>query len=150
LSVTAGVPGGTKTALSARRHQTMRAASSGTAEAGRIGPGGSARAAARRRRAVWEAAMGYAFVAPAVLLFLLFQGYPILRSLTIAFTDYRYLVPDWQPFTGVDNWVKIWSDATFWQALGRSATFTVMYVPALVLIGLLGAVLIGGVRSNRE
>src|SRR5205823_14696345 len=66
----------------ARRHQTMRALATGTAGGASPGPGSSAPAAARRRRAVGEAAMGYAFVAPAVLLFLVFQGYPILRSLT--------------------------------------------------------------------
>jgi ABC-type sugar transport system permease subunit len=127
----------------------MQALTPGATGAGRLEATRPARASARRR-AIMDAAMGYLFVAPAVLLFLVFQAYPILRSLTIAFTDYRYLVPDWQPFNGVENWVKIWSDTTFWAALGRSAQFALIYAPSLVIVGLLGAVLIGSVRSPRE
>ncbi|RDJ93359.1 sugar ABC transporter permease, partial [Lacticaseibacillus rhamnosus] len=60
--------------------------------------------------------MGYAFIAPAVGLYLLFQGYPIVRGLMIAFSDYRFLIPDHQPFNGLANWYEMWRDATFWAA----------------------------------
>ncbi len=41
----------------------------------------AARRASRRRRVIGDALMGYAFIAPAVGLYLLFQGYPIVRGL---------------------------------------------------------------------
>jgi ABC-type sugar transport system permease subunit len=120
------------------------------------GPSASLRAdatalrSARRRRIVGDALMGYAFVAPAVLLFIVFQGYPIVRGLMIAFSDYRFLVPDHQPFNGLANWYEMWRDATFWAALNRSFQYTGMYVVGLVLLGLLGAVLIGSFQSQKE
>ncbi len=86
--------------------------------------------------------MAYLFLLPGLGLFALFQGYPIVRGLMIAFSDYRYLVPDWQPFNGVQNWVQMVHDGSFWASLGRSAYFTALYVPAIFVIGLVAAVLI--------
>src|SRR6476620_11762800 len=106
--------------------------------------------AARRRRVAGDTLMGYAFVAPAVILFALFQGYPIVRGLMIAFSDYRFLIPDHQPFNGVSNYTEIWRDATFWSSLNRSLQYTGLYVIGLVLLGLVGAVLIASIRSQKE
>src|SRR6266508_3909174 len=110
----------------------------------------AAHRAARRRRVVGDAVMGYAFVAPAVILFMLFQGYPIIRGLMIAFSDYRFLIPDHQPFNGFSNWYEMWRDATFWASISRSFQYTGLYVIGLLLLGLLGAVLIGSVQSQKE
>src|SRR5919202_4065611 len=87
-----------------------------------------------RRAAVRDAAMAYLFVLPALALYALFQGYPIVRGLVIAFSDYRYLVPNWQPFNGLQNWVQMASDGTFWASLGRSANFMAIYMPAIFLV----------------
>ena len=103
-----------------------------------------------RRRVVGDALMGYAFIAPAVGLYLLFQGYPIVRGLTIAFSDYRFLIPDHQPFNGVDNWFEMWRDATFWASMTRSFQYTGLYVVGLLVFGLLGAVLIGSFQGQKE
>jgi len=73
----------------------------------------AAHRATRRRRLIGDAAMGYAFIAPAVGLYLLFQGYPIVRGLIIAVSDYRFLIPDHQPFNGFNNWYEMWKDATY-------------------------------------
>jgi len=97
-----------------------------------------------------DALMGYVFVGPAVILFMLFQGYPIVRGLMIAFSDYRFLIPDHQPFNGVSNYTEMWRDATFWSSLNRSLQYTGLYVVGLVLLGLVGAVLIASIRSQKE
>jgi len=86
--------------------------------------------------------MAYLFILPGMALYALFQGYPIVRGPVIAFSDYRYLVPDWQPFNGVDYWVQMAGDGTFRASLGRSAYFTALYVPSIFVIGILAAVLI--------
>src|SRR6266536_5267790 len=106
--------------------------------------------AARRRRIFGDALMGYAFVAPAVGLFILFQGYPIIRGLMIAFSDYRFLIPDHQPFNGLNNWFEMWRDATFWAALNRSFEYTGLYVVGLLFFGLLGSVLISSFQGQKE
>ncbi len=110
----------------------------------------AAHRAARRRRVVGDAVMGYAFVAPAAILFVLFQGYPIVRGLMIAFSDYRFLIPDHQPFNGLTNWFEMWRDATFWAALNRSFEYTGLYVVGLLFFGLLGSVLISSFQGQKE
>ncbi|HEY3110122.1 MAG TPA: sugar ABC transporter permease, partial [Chloroflexota bacterium] len=72
------------------------------------------------------------------------------RGLTIAFSDYRYLVPNWQPFNGLQNWAQMASDGTFWASLGRSAYFTALYVPAIFVVGLVAAVLISRYQDPLE
>jgi multiple sugar transport system permease protein len=105
---------------------------------------------AKRRRRRGDALLGYLFIAPALVLYVLFQGYPIIRGLMIAFSDYRYLVPDWEPFNGLANWTEMWGDATFWASLGRSAYYTALYVPGIVVFGLATAVLIAAFRRPAE
>jgi len=124
--------------------------SSGHSPGGGAALNRSSRLTTRRRRLIGDAAMGYLFIAPAVLLFAVFQGYPILRGLMIAVSDYRYLLPDHQPFNGVDNFVEMWRDNTFWQSLGRSAYYTALYIPLLTLMGLIGAVLIASFKNPKE
>ncbi len=38
--------------------------------------------------------LGYAFIAPAMILYLVFNIWPIVRGLLMAFTDYRFVYPD--------------------------------------------------------
>src|SRR5215212_1578179 len=110
----------------------------------------AAHRAARRRRVIGDTLMGYAFVAPAVGLYLLFQGYPIVRGLMIAFSDYRFLIPDREPFNGINNWYEMWRDATFWASMSRAFQYTGYYMVGLLLLGLLGAVLISSFQSQKE
>jgi multiple sugar transport system permease protein len=119
------------------------------APVGSTGAAGT-RSVSPRRRLRADAAMGYAFIAPALLLYLLFQGYPIIRGLIIAFSDYRYLIPDWQPFNGIANWAEMIRDATFWASLGRSATYIALYVPFLVVIGVVMALFISKAHNSVE
>ena len=114
------------------------------------GPGPGSLAASTRRRPRTDAIMGYAFIAPALALYLLFQGYPIIRGLIIAVSDYRYLIPDWQPFNGISNWAEMIRDTTFWASLGRSATYIALYVPSLVIIGVVMALFISKARNPVE
>ena len=128
----------------------MQTLSPSAAPSARVSADAAAHRAARRRRVVGDAVMGYAFVAPAVILFVLFQGYPIVRGLMIAFSDYRFLIPDHQPFNGLSNWYEMWRDATFWAAISRSFQYTGLYVVLLLLFGLVGSVLIGSIQNQKE
>jgi ABC-type sugar transport system permease subunit len=68
----------------------------------------------------------------------------------IAFSDYRFLLPDHQPFNGLDNWYEMWKDATFWASLNRSFQYTALYIVGLVVLGVLGGVLIASFQGARE
>ncbi|HEY3109186.1 MAG TPA: sugar ABC transporter permease, partial [Chloroflexota bacterium] len=103
-----------------------------------------------RQEAWGEALAGYLFVGPAVLLFFTFNAYPVLRGLSIAFSDYRYLVPDHAPFNGIDNWKEMVGDLVFWQSLGRSYEYTLIYFVLNFGVAFIAAVLISQVQNQRE
>lgn len=58
---------------------------------------------------------GYLFVAPFVIVFLIFSVYPVLRTLYLSFTNYRgFGEATW---TGISNYARVLGDKFFWKAL---------------------------------
>lgn len=92
-----------------------------------------------------HALMGYLFILPALVLYLTFSGYPLIRGLLIAFSDYRYLIPNYQPFNGLANFMEMVGDPLFWASFGRSLYYTLIYTPLNIGLGLLIAILISKV-----
>ena len=103
------------------------------------------------RRQPWGETLGYLFIAPAVLLYALFQGWPIIRGLTIAFQDYRWLIPESQgfltSFNGLDNFVEMFTDAGFWEGMVVALKFTALTLPTGIILSLLVATLIARVKQ---
>ncbi|TFC06369.1 carbohydrate ABC transporter permease [Cryobacterium mannosilyticum] len=87
----------------------------------------------------------YLFVSPAMLLLIAFGVFPIFVALGVsvtnmnisAFADIRNV-----KFVGVDNYVKLFDDVDFWQALGNTGLFAALGVPAIVLLSLAVALLL--------
>jgi len=96
--------------------------------------------------------LGYLFITPAVILFLVFQGYPILRGLLMAFSDYRWLVPETQglfKLNGLDNYLALLKDETFFRSFQITLRYTAFYLPLLLILSLGVALLIARVGSPR-
>ena len=99
----------------------------------------------------WGNLWGYIFIAPAVLMYLIFQAWPILRGLFMAFSDYRWLVADTHGlvgFNGLMNWVEMFQDPTFWHSFLISLKFSVVYLPITMAVSLFAAVMISKVRNG--
>lgn len=95
---------------------------------------------------------GYLFVAPPLLVFAVFNVWPILRGLLMAFQNYRWLVPRTQCLwctNGLANYTEIVQDDTFWHSLRVAVAYTLMYEPVTLLLALLVAVLISQVKATR-
>ena len=93
--------------------------------------------------------LGYAFIAPAMILYLVFNIWPIVRGLLMAFTDYRFVYPDtrWD-FNGVNNFTKMAGDKNVHEALGVALKYTAFVLPVTIILALLVAVLISRVRHG--
>lgn len=104
----------------------------------------------RPRRWFGASAMGYLFIFPAIALYVTFSAYPLIRGLTIAFSDYRFLVPNHQPFNGLDNFIEMVNDPLFWESLQRSVNYTLIYTPLNIGLGLLIALLISKIYNPFE
>src|SRR4051812_15879736 len=103
------------------------------------------------RRQEWGNLWGYVFIAPAVILYLVFQAWPILRGLFMAFSDYRWIIPEthgWAGFNGFDNWIEMFQDATFWKSFAIAFEFTLFVTPISLALALLTATLISQVRNG--
>jgi len=70
----------------------------------------------RLREQRWGNLWGYALIAPAVILYLIFEAWPIVRGVFMAFSDYRWLLRETHGlagFNGLDNWRELFADPTF-------------------------------------
>ncbi|WP_396450694.1 carbohydrate ABC transporter permease [Actinomadura sp.] len=95
--------------------------------------------AAYRRSGHWTA---WAFLLPLVTYLVLFYAYPLYRNIELSLRDYtvRSFVHGGAPFTGLDNYIEVVRDATFWPALWHTVVFTLVSLLFQFSIGLALAV----------
>lgn len=83
--------------------------------------------------------LAYAFMAPALILLIVFVFYPIAYSIPLAFFDYSVLGET--KYIGLQNFTRALSDAEFWIAVKNSVLF-VAIVPIIQLISIALAILV--------
>ena len=83
-----------------------------------------------------QKAATYVFIAPFVIIFLVFFLYPIVSTVIMSFQS---VVPGETHFIGVDNYKKMWN-STFLTALKNSAIYTVCTCAILIPIPMVLAV----------
>lgn len=83
----------------------------------------------------WSA---YAFLAPALVILFLSLMLPAVATLIMSFTNVSFLRPT--NFVGLDNYIKLFSDEGFRQAVGNTAYYTVGVTFPTMALGLLAAV----------
>ena len=86
----------------------------------------------------------YLFLAPYLVLFVMFVLAPILYGLWISLHDWDFLLPG-KPFVGLQNYVDLFTPGStvsgpFWSSMRATAIFTVLSVPLIVVLPLLVAV----------
>ena len=103
----------------------------------------------RRRRSERSNPFGYLFLAPALILYLVFNVWTIFRGFAMAFTDYRFLYPDsrWD-FNGISNFREMIGDADFWQSLGLALRYTLLVLPATLVLAMCIAVVISKIHRG--
>jgi len=103
----------------------------------------------KRRSFLRDDLPGYIFIAPALLLYIVFNIWPLIRGILMAFTDYRFVYPAtrWD-FNGIENFVRLFESARVREAALISAKYSLMVVPAVLFISLFTAILISRVRRG--
>ena len=104
------------------------------------------------RKERWGDPMGYLFIAPGILLFVIFQVWPLINGFIMAFTDFAFIHQLKKPtrFVGLANFVEfLTTDRFFWPAFGRSLKFTAFYLPLMLGLGLFMATVIARIRNDR-
>ena len=95
----------------------------------------------RPRRFDREARIAYAMLLPVIVLFVLFQYYPIVKTLGVSFFEYGLLRRD-TPFVGLAHYVRQFHDPLFLSALGNTLLFVLGTVGVGVVLALGFSVLV--------
>jgi multiple sugar transport system permease protein len=106
--------------------------------------------AAKVTRAFRRTAVGWPFLVPALVFFLGWQAYPIARVAWLSFTDYHFVrVGEPVNFVGLENYARAFNDPLVLSGLLRALVFTLLYVPGVLAIPLLAAILLDRVAQRR-
>lgn len=86
---------------------------------------------------------------PLLISFFLFWIYPILATLVYSFTKWQAFSQA-KPWIGLDNYTRAFNDPIFVKALGNTFIFVLMYLPIIVVIGLILALLVDAAGRLKE
>ena len=92
------------------------------------------------RRARHNRIVGYLFISPWLIGFLVFALYPFLASLFYSLTSYDILTPP--RWVGLSNYGLMLKDGLFWRSLGNTLYFTVFAVPLTTVMAIAIAMLL--------
>ena len=92
---------------------------------------------------------GWWFLVPALLFFVGYQVYPIIRVIWISFTNFEFLSSEPAKWVGLDNYAEALSDPLMWASLWRATEFTLMFLPGTIILPLLLAVLVDKVTNAK-
>ena len=82
------------------------------------------------------ATIAWLMLVPAGVLLVTFLIIPIILTFILAFTNARLISPQPATFVGVDNFVRLFSDETFWASLRNTVIFAVVIVPVQSAVAL--------------
>jgi lactose/L-arabinose transport system permease protein len=89
----------------------------------------------RRRNALFRHRWAYLFIAPFFVLFAFFFLFPIAFSFWLSLNDWRGTGP--MRFVGVQNYIALLRDGTFWNSMANAAILFVLYVPIMTAVAVL-------------
>ena len=108
-----------------------------------VGDSGSVRHRAKRS-ARWfglgggRGIAGFGFTVPILVLFAVFNVLPVIYAFVVSLTNYDlFSVPK---FVGINNYIQLLGDQTFWQAAGVTVEYTVAYGPISWILGFMIAI----------
>ncbi len=76
----------------------------------------------------------YGLVAPYILHFAVFVAFPVVFSVVLTFHRWNIISP--MEFIGLDNYVRLFKDRLFWQAIYNTLRFLVVHIPLQIVVAL--------------
>ncbi|MGH2562754.1 MAG: carbohydrate ABC transporter permease [Thermomicrobiales bacterium] len=92
------------------------------------------------RKRLRETGVGYAFILPMLVLFVVFRIWPAVWSFLLSFQDYR--LRGGSEWLGFENYQRLRDDDDFWQALKVTFIYAAIAVPLTTVLSLAMAVLV--------
>lgn len=88
---------------------------------------------------------GVAFVAPSVIVVVALLFYPLGSSIHYSLTNKNLIKANYD-LVGFDNFIRLLTDSTFWQAFGVSTKWTFLSIVGQLLLGFLLAIALDRIR----
>src|SRR5712692_1307002 len=93
----------------------------------------------RKWRRLQEISLGYSLLAPALILLLVFEFFPLFYGVYISMCDWRITCVK---IIGIDNYTRAFDDPAMWHSLWITVTYVVLSVPLQLGIALVIAYLL--------
>ncbi len=106
---------------------------------------GKRRSAAYRQQIV----AAYIFLLPALALFLIFLVYPLVKAFQISFYDWNIMPGKVSQFVGLENYIRVFSDNIASLAFKNTLLYTMITVPAQMVLAMLAALLLNSLSRGR-
>ena len=87
---------------------------------------------------------------PTLIVLLIMTAYPLIFTLIYSFTDYYYLDRNGPSFIGLTNYIKLFNNAYFRQAIVNTVKFTIIAMAAEMILGLAVAIFVNGMRHGQK
>ncbi len=96
-----------------------------------------------------DRAFPHVMLAPTLIVLIVMTVYPLVFTFLYSFTDYNYLKQS-AAFIGLGNYITLFKNAYFRQAIFNTVKFTVMAVTLEMVFGLLLAVFVNSLRWGQK
>jgi len=76
----------------------------------------------------------YLIVSPYVVHFILFVAFPVGFSIVLTFHKWNIISP--MEYTGLNNYIRLFNDKTFFKSIGNTLIFLVIHIPLQIIVAL--------------
>ena len=76
----------------------------------------------------------YLLVSPYIIHFILFVAFPIIFSIVLTFHKWNIISP--MEFTGLNNYVRLFSDKVFFKSIINTLIFLIIHIPLQIVVAL--------------
>ena len=84
---------------------------------------------------------------PGLVVIVMFTFYPIIKMFIMSFFDWKIGYNQVSPFVGIKNYIAVFSDPIAGIALTNTIFYAAVTVPGQMILGLLAALLINGIKK---
>ncbi len=102
-----------------------------------------------RRRREKQGRLAFWLLLPAAVAVFGVIIYPIIRTLFISFFEVTSALATDTPFVGIDNYIHVFTSASFWDSMGRTLYFTIVSTALELTFGLIVAGLLNAKLKAR-
>jgi len=99
--------------------------------------GVAGRRSTRLTRLQQEARIGWLFLSPWIIGFVLLKALPILAALILSLTDFKMLTPEATSFVGLENYIRFFKDTQAGGSLFGSLQYFLLTVPLELVVALI-------------